>query len=340
MIQDECFRKYLAEVEKTGKLKNKELYRLALHNDKRAIKHIPYDEQTAEMALMAVKHCPRYLRFVAPQLKTHELCLLAVQTNANALLYVPDELQTPELCRFAISKNHKTLKYVSNKLRTEELCKFALSQLLAQAHVFDSGYLWPFQPTIKYVPFKQRNLELFKFMLYSFKQKYGKALKPDFLGLQIRFAVRWWDDIGRLVRINENQDFLKGVPKDEQTEQVFISALTEENKKYYSKTTDEKVKTREEWLLVISKNSDYFRRIPREIITEDFCKLALSTNVDVAEFIPNVFWTDEFVLSVIKDNLDNSKLTVRLLAYHTPQYFFDNVVHYELAKKSYMVVLQ
>ena len=54
MIQNECFRKYLAEVEKTGKLKNNELYRLALYNDKRAIKYIPYDEQTAEMALMVI----------------------------------------------------------------------------------------------------------------------------------------------------------------------------------------------------------------------------------------------------------------------------------------------
>ncbi|WP_297924622.1 hypothetical protein [uncultured Agitococcus sp.] len=65
MIQNECFRKYLAEVEKTGKLKNNELYRLALYNDKRAIKYIPYDEQTAEMALMAVNGSPHSLRFVA-----------------------------------------------------------------------------------------------------------------------------------------------------------------------------------------------------------------------------------------------------------------------------------
>ncbi|MBK6759040.1 MAG: hypothetical protein IPG70_16250 [Moraxellaceae bacterium] len=62
MIQGEDFQKYVAEVEKTGKLKNKELYRLALHNDKRAIKHIPYDEQTAEIALMAVNESPHSLR--------------------------------------------------------------------------------------------------------------------------------------------------------------------------------------------------------------------------------------------------------------------------------------
>lgn len=62
---------------------------MALHNDKRAIKYIPYDEQTAEMALMAVNGSPHSLRFVAPTLRTCSLYELAVRKNANTLLYVP-----------------------------------------------------------------------------------------------------------------------------------------------------------------------------------------------------------------------------------------------------------
>ena len=334
----ENYQKYLAEVEQTGKLRNKELYHLALKSWYKSIEYIPYAEQTAEMALAVVKNNPHHLRFVAPQLKTPELCLLAVQADANGLLYVPDELQTPELCRLAISKNHKTLKYVSIKLRTDELCKFALSQLLAQARVFDCGYLWPFEPTIKYVPFKQRNLELFKFILYLFKQRYGRVF-DSLYPLESHFANRWRGEMDGLTRISKSQDFLKDVPESEQTEQVFISALTEGNRSYLSKNIDEKVKTREEWLLAISKNSGNFLNVPKNIKTADFCKLALSINVDVAEFIPNIFWIDDFILSVISDNSDNHKLIVRVLAYHTPKDFFDNVANYEIAKKAYKFML-
>jgi hypothetical protein len=115
------YNKQLVELGQTGNLQNTEFDLFALKNQKR-IGDIPYHEQTAEMAFIAVNRGTHFLAYVVLELKIIELYLLAIEK------IVSDASKILELCFLAVSKNPLTLRYVPTELRNLELCKITFLQ--------------------------------------------------------------------------------------------------------------------------------------------------------------------------------------------------------------------
>lgn len=78
-----------------------------------AIKHI--EDQTLEMALMAVKDDGYALKYVKDVFKTPEVCRIAVQNDGVALQFVPEHLRTPDICLAAVTRDGIALEYVPDK---------------------------------------------------------------------------------------------------------------------------------------------------------------------------------------------------------------------------------
>ena len=308
MIQDECFRKYLAEVKKTGKLKNNELYRLALHNDKRAIKYIPYDEQTAEMALMAVNGSPHSLRFVAPTLRTCSLYELAVRKNANTLLYVPEELKTPELCRLAVVENCNALKYVPMKLRTKELFKLAVTKNSREIY---SGFR-----TIKYLPIQLRDFEIWAYIREVLKISVWLNLSN-----QGKEAVLKWK--------NPYYKFFEKTPKFLHTEEMVISILNEQEN-ILLHGLDDSIKSERLCLLAIKNSYTNVRFIPEEMKTESFYKKALAIHGGVWCHLPENIKNINLALLALK-NCPVDNFVIVFILRKTPKEYFNIPEFYQLA---------
>lgn len=307
MIQDECFRKYLAEVKKTGKLKNNELYRLALHNDKRAIKYIPYDEQTAEMALMAVNGSPHSLRFVAPTLRTCSLYELAVRKNANTLLYVPEELKTPELCRLAVVGNCNALKYVPMKLRTQELCYLTTNHPWAYCEIF---------VLMKYIPIQFRDFYFWMHVRNKLNQDVRFSLNKK--GYQA--VCRWLDPY---------YDILKRAPKFLLTEEMVISILNEKENILID-CIDDAIKSERLCLLAIKNGYTNVRFIPEEMKTESFYKKALAIHGGVWCHLPENIKNINLALLALK-NCPVDNFVIVFILRKTPKEYFNIPEFYQLA---------
>ncbi|MFO1374942.1 MAG: hypothetical protein U1E99_10250 [Agitococcus sp.] len=302
------FQAYLAEVKKTGKLKNNELYRLALHNDKRAIKYIPYDEQTAEMALMAVNGSPHSLRFVAPTLRTCSLYELAVRKNANTLLYVPEELKTPELCRLAVVENCNALKYVPMKLRTKELFKLAVTKNSREIY---SGFR-----TIKYLPIQLRDFEIWAYIREVLKISVWLNLSN-----QGKEAVLKWK--------NPYYKFFEKTPKFLHTEEMVISILNEQEN-ILLHGLDDSIKSERLCLLAIKNSYTNVRFIPEEMKTESFYKKALAIHGGVWCHLPENIKNINLALLALKNCPVDSFVIVFILR-KTPKDYFKLTEFYQLA---------
>ena len=78
-----------------------------------AIKHV--ENQTAKLAVLAVRDDGYALKYVKDEFKTPEVCLIAVQNDGIALQFVPDHLRTPEVCLAAVTRDGLALEYVREK---------------------------------------------------------------------------------------------------------------------------------------------------------------------------------------------------------------------------------
>lgn len=303
----ENYQKYLAEVEQTGKLKNKELYRLALHNDKRAIKYVPYDEQTAEMVLMAVNESPHSLRFVAPPLRTLSLYELAVRKNANTLLYVPEELKIPELCRLAIIENCNALKYVPMKLRTQELCYLTTNHPWAYCQIF---------VLMKYIPIQFRDFYFWMHVRNKLNQDVRFSLNKK--GYQA--VCRWLDPY---------YDILKRTPKFLLTEEMVISILNEKENILID-CIDDAIKSEKLCLLAIKNSYTNVRFIPKEMKTENFYKKALAIHGGVWCHLPESIKNIDLALLALK-NCPADDFVIVFILRKTPKEYFNIPEFYQLA---------
>ena len=78
-----------------------------------AIKHI--NNQTVELALLAVKDDGYALKYVKDEFKTAEVCLIAVKNDGIALQFVPEHIKTAEICLAAVTRDGLALEYVNDK---------------------------------------------------------------------------------------------------------------------------------------------------------------------------------------------------------------------------------
>ena len=78
-----------------------------------AIKHI--ENQTIDLAMLAVKDDGYSLKYVKNEFKTPEVCLIAVKNDGFALQFVPEELRTDEVCLAAVTRDGRALQYVKKK---------------------------------------------------------------------------------------------------------------------------------------------------------------------------------------------------------------------------------
>jgi hypothetical protein len=96
----------------TSQENKNDLARLVSENGM-AIKHI--QNQTLELALLAVKDDGYALKYVKDEFKTYEVCLIAVKNDGIALQFVPENLRSDEICLAAVTRDGKALEYVINK---------------------------------------------------------------------------------------------------------------------------------------------------------------------------------------------------------------------------------
>ena len=84
-----------------------------IKNNGMAIKRV--DNQTLELALLAVKDDGYALKYVKDEFKTAEVCLIAVKNDGIALRYVPEHIKTSEICLAAVTRDGLALEYVNDK---------------------------------------------------------------------------------------------------------------------------------------------------------------------------------------------------------------------------------
>jgi len=84
-----------------------------IKNNGMAIKRI--ENQTLELALLAVKDDGYSLKYIKDEFKTPEVCLIAVRNDGIALQFIPEDLRTPEICLAAVTRDGMALEYVKEK---------------------------------------------------------------------------------------------------------------------------------------------------------------------------------------------------------------------------------
>ena len=87
-----------------------------------AIKRI--ENQTLELALLAVKDDGYALKYVKEEYKTPEVCLIAVQNDGMALQFVPESIRTHAICLAAVTRDGLALEFVKDK--TKDIIERAL----------------------------------------------------------------------------------------------------------------------------------------------------------------------------------------------------------------------
>lgn len=94
------------------------------------VNSIPQRLRNRELYKLAVQQSGAALNSVPEHLRTPELCELAVQQNWEALKHVPQSLRTPEICELAVQQNWEALKYVPEHFSTEALCTAAFEKAM------------------------------------------------------------------------------------------------------------------------------------------------------------------------------------------------------------------
>ena len=81
---------YLIENLKPNHPNSKSIYVRALNNNGNAIKFIPDNEITIELAELAVKSNPMALQHLPDEMRTEQICLLAIEKNIEVAKFVPE----------------------------------------------------------------------------------------------------------------------------------------------------------------------------------------------------------------------------------------------------------
>lgn len=101
-----------------------------------AIRLIPHEQQTKEMALSAVRDEGRAMEFVSDRLIDFELCMAAVSKTGLALRRVPNHLRTKEVCLSAVSTTGFVLFDVPADVIDADICLAAITATgMAYRHV-------------------------------------------------------------------------------------------------------------------------------------------------------------------------------------------------------------
>lgn len=100
------------------------------HKDGNFLDYVPLKHRTSELCAVAVKANPNALKFVPKDIMSEEIATISIERNGRNLMYVPIEKRNLNLCNLAMINYPKAIRYVPEDKLTFNMCMFVAKQNL------------------------------------------------------------------------------------------------------------------------------------------------------------------------------------------------------------------
>jgi hypothetical protein len=262
----------------------------AVEKNSKNLEYIPFEYQTYDMCLDAIKKMGIVIKFVNPEIqKYRELCIEAVNTDINSIQYIPKEYQTYDMCLKIVKGRERgiLIQYINPEIeKYRELCIEAVNTDINSIQYIPKEYQ-TYDMCLKIV--KERG-PLFQYInpeIEKYKELCVIVIENDFWNFsKIPFKYQSYDIC--LKAVNKHPSTIVYVnPEIENYEELCIKAINNDNY-YLFKINPLYIKNYGELCLNVIKINPYkLNLIKPEYQTYELCLEAVKIDYITAIHILN-----------------------------------------------------